>query len=143
VKKHKKPESFIRSPSYPGGNKAMDLFVRENLVYPEEAIRMKITGKVSIMADIDHKGKVIKTVVKKGIGFGCDEEAARVVSLMQFEGLHYRGLRVVFHKTINISFTLPGSPKGAEPETPGFTYSYKENQDPGKPVTYQYTIREN
>jgi TonB family protein len=137
MKPHKKPESFIRSPSFPGGHKAMDLFVKEHLKYPEEAIRMKIAGTVSVVADVDYKGHVIKTVVKKGIGFGCDEEAARVVSLMQFESLKYRGLRVIFHKTVNIHFHIPG----AVPVIPEINYSYKENDKSGGTVTYQYTIK--
>ena len=76
----------------------------------------------------------IKTVVKKGIGFGCDEEAARVVSLMQFESLRYRGLRVVFHKTINIHFHIPG----AQVLNTEVTYTYVENKPKENSGTYIY-----
>jgi len=137
MKAPKKPESFMRSPDYPGGHKAMDLFVKENLKYPEEALRMKVSGKVSLVADVDYKGHVIKTVVKMGIGFGCDEEAARVVSLMQFESIKYRGLRVVFHKNVIIHFHLPG----VQPINPEITYSYRENKKDDGSVTYEYTIK--
>jgi len=138
MNRHKKPESFIRTPSYPGGNAMMDRFVKENMVYPEEAIRNKIAGKVSLAADIDYKGNVTKVQVKKGIGFGCDEEAARIVSLMKFESLRYRGLHVVYHKTLHIHFHLPG----VAPVNPEITYSYKENKNSGKPGngTYEYTL---
>src|SRR5204862_185390 len=81
----------------------------------------KIAGKVSLVVDIDYKGNITKVVVKNGIGYGCDEEAAKVVSMMKFESLRYRGLHVVYHKTINIHFRLPDV-KEINPE---ITYSYK------------------
>lgn len=136
MKTPRKPEQFVRTPSYPGGHKAMDLFVKEHLKYPEEALRHKIAGSVSLIADIDYKGQVIKTVIKNGIGFGCDEEAARVVALMKFESIRLRGMRVVFHKTINIHFHLPG----VQPVNPEVTYSYKEGKKPEQ-VVYTYQIQ--
>lgn len=136
MKPTKKPEAFMRSPSFPGGAKAMDTFVKYHLKYPEEAIRMKIAGKVAIVADIDYKGKVIKTVVKKGIGFGCDQEAARVVGMMSFESIKFRGLRVVFHKTITIHFTLPDAPE----INPEVTYTYVVEKKNTQEKTYSYKI---
>lgn len=127
----------MRTPNFPGGPKAMDLFVKEHMKYPEEAIRTKIAGSVVVLADIDYKGHVIKTIVKKGIGYGCDEEAARVVSLMQFEALRYRGLRVVFHKTITLHFKLPG----ATEINPEITYSYRVT-NPEENKTYTYRIKQ-
>lgn len=124
----------MRSPSFPGGAGAMDQFVKDQLRYPEEAIRQKISGRVTLIADIDYKGHVIKVMVKKGIGFGCDEEAARIVSLMKFESLKYRGLRVVFHKTININFQL----QGAVNINPQVTYSYVENKKEQQPLNIVY-----
>ena len=126
----------MRSPAYPGGAKAMDQFVKDNLVYPDEAIRQKIAGTVSLIADVDYKGNVIKTIVKKGIGFGCDEEASRVVGMMKFESIRYRGMRVVFHKTIQIHFNIPG----IQPVNPEISYSYQPAKSNDKPGNLEYTV---
>ncbi|REJ83738.1 MAG: energy transducer TonB [Bacteroidetes bacterium] len=105
-KKDRKPESFITQPKFPGGNKAMDQFVSSNLRYPEEAIENKVEGTVAVDFDIDVFGNVIEAKIKHGIGYGCDEEALRLVKLLKFEKKKYQGMRVVFHRSINIHFRL-------------------------------------
>jgi protein TonB len=130
---HRKPESFIRQPNYPGGKKAMDEFIRSNLRYPEEALKNRIEGTVAVNADIDVQGKVTTTKVKHGIGYGCDEEAKRVVRMLQFEKKKYRGLYVMFHRTINIHFKLPG--------TTGLNVAYQYKPTTPDDKTYDYTIR--
>jgi TonB family protein len=131
--KSRKPESFIKQPNYPGGNKAMDEFIKKNLRYPEEAMQQRIEGIVAVEADIDVFGKVSAAKVKHGIGHGCDEEAIRLVNLLQFEKKKYKGMYVMFHKTLNIHFRLH------EASTPvGLTYQYKEKSSG---TTYNYTIK--
>jgi protein TonB len=122
LKKQRKPESFIRTPSYPGGKKAMDDFVKQHLRYPQEAVRNRVEGLVIVKADVDISGKVIDTKVKHGIGHGCDEEAMRVVKLMKFESIKLRGLHAVYHKTINILFRL----SHPEPVQFNIVYNYIE-----------------
>jgi TonB family protein len=129
LKSHRKPESFIRQPKYPGGNKAMDEFIRTHLKYPEDALKNRVEGTVSIEIDIDINGKVTAARVKHGMGYGCDDEATRLVHLLQFEKKKYKGLYVVFHKTINIQFRLPVGPT--------LTYEFKEEVKKGKTFTYR------
>lgn len=136
MKKHRKPESFIRQPNYAGGKKAMDEFIRTNLRYPQEALDNKVEGIVSVEFDIDVFGEVIEAHVKHGLGFGCDEEAVRLVKLLQFEKKRYSGLRVVFHKTINIYFRLTTIPL---PDNK-LNYHYKEKPKTDQSKTYSYTI---
>lgn len=120
MKKHRKPESFIPAPSYPGGNEALKKFVTLHLRYPKEAFEKNIEGTVRVKFDVDMKGNVTKTEVLDGLGYGCDEEAKRLVSMLRFEPTRARGVKVVHHKTINIYFKLP--PK------PAITYSYKPSE---------------
>jgi TonB family protein len=47
--------------------------------YPKEALSKKITGKVLIEFTIDKSGFVKDAVVAEGLGYGCDEEALRVI----------------------------------------------------------------
>jgi len=131
--KSRKPESFIKQPNYPGGNKAMDEFIKKNLRYPEEAIENKVEGTVAVEIDIDVYGKVSAAKVKHGIGYGCDEEAVRLVRLLQFEKKKYKGLFVVFHKTINIHFKLHEASKPVQ-----FSYQYKEKSTG---TNYNYTVK--
>lgn len=132
MKKSRKPESFIRPPRYPGGNKAMDIFIRDNLVYPEEAMKNRVEGTVSVETEIDVYGKITHAKVKHGIGYGCDEEALRLVKLLQFEKKKYPGMFVTFHKTINIHFRLHSAGQPVQ-----LSYQYKESNS-GK--SYSYTI---
>lgn len=69
-------------PVYIGGSTLMrqPLFT---LNFPEEAIANRISGKVQISFVVDKNGKAINHKVKAGIGYGCDEEALRVVKLIE------------------------------------------------------------
>jgi len=111
----------------------MDEFIKKNLRYPEEAIENKVEGTVAVEIDIDVYGKVSAAKVKHGIGYGCDEEAVRLVRLLQFEKKKYKGLFVVFHKTINIHFKLHEASKPVQ-----FSYQYKEKSTG---TNYNYTVK--
>ncbi len=126
MKRKTKPESFINKPSYPGGKKALDEFVKSNLRYPEEALKTRVEGSVKIAYDVDVYGEVSNAVVKAGIGYGCDEEALRLVKLLKYEKKKYRGLHVVFHNVIIIHFHLPGKVVASTPSQINVVYHYKE-----------------
>ncbi|WP_373550947.1 energy transducer TonB [Haliscomenobacter sp.] len=102
----KRDNHFIKGAVYPGGQKAMLLFIQNNLQYPSEAIAAKIEGTVRIRFSIDHLGKVFKSQVIASLGHGCDEEAIRLVQLLQFEVSKAYKLKVQHHRTLNIHFKL-------------------------------------
>lgn len=139
MQKNKKPESFIKAPTYPGGKKAMDEFIRVNLKYPEEAIQNKVEGTVMVDYDIDAYGKVISTRLKHGIGYGCDEEALRLVSMLQFTKKKYQGVRVVFHQSIGIHFRLNTAVKPPEQQQT-ITYNYVEKKQNDSSSGYTITL---
>lgn len=138
-KSNRKPESFIKQPVYPGGHKAMNDFINANRKYPEEALENKIEGTVTIEFDVDVFGKVIATRVKHGIGYGCDEEARRLVSLLKYPKNKYSGLHVVYHMNINIHFRLHMASKPI-PKEQTVVYSYVEKKKDVKPGDGGYTI---
>ncbi|HFA49244.1 MAG TPA: energy transducer TonB, partial [Bacteroidetes bacterium] len=111
MKKEAKNKHFIKKPIYEGGPKAMKKLIGENMRYPKEALKNKIQGTVYVKYDIDYKGKVIDAKVIKGIGHGCDEEAIRLAKLLEFSVPKNRGVRVIFHKNIQIHFRLPKKKK--------------------------------
>lgn len=57
-------------------------FLADNIKYPSEASRNEISGVVYINFQVGPDGNIRDVKVTKGIGYGCDEEAVRVVSKM-------------------------------------------------------------
>lgn len=127
MKKEKKGQHFIKKPYYEGGMSAMKVFIKQNLSYPEKAKAQKVEGTVYIRYTINYKGKVIDTKIISGIGYGCDEEAIRLVKLLEFNVPRNRNLKAVFHKSLQIHFRLPiekVAPVKAVPPTSGLQYHY-------------------
>lgn len=88
----------------------MNDFISKNLKYPPEALEKGIEGTVSLQYHVDKNGKVFKTKVIQALGYGCDEEAERVVRLLTF-GVHKNFGKPYFIKRINVHFNLPAQPK--------------------------------
>lgn len=129
-------------PKYPGGSVAFKAFVTENLRYPKEALEANIEGSVMVGYDIHDTGEVSNPHILKGLGYGCDEEAMRVISLLKFEKVKNRGVRLKMTSKTTIHFKLPAGIR--------ISYSVAEKDKPAKitdttqdkpvPVTYEYTI---
>jgi TonB family protein len=52
--------------------------------YPTEASQHRISGKVLVQATVAPSGAISHTSVVRGLGYGCDEEAVRVVKTARF-----------------------------------------------------------
>ena len=120
----------------------MSSFIASHLKYPEPALKEKIEGTVVVRAAIDYKGVVIGTEIKSGIGYGCDEEAARVTQLLKFdiESKVRRG-KILFHKTININFRLPKQKQvTSRPSALKLHYEIVKKDKGSSAPGYQYTI---
>lgn len=68
-------------PRFPGGHKSVQEFLIENIIYPMEARKKGIEGKVTLSFDVDEVGKVIDIKVLKGRK-ELNEEAIRVIKLL-------------------------------------------------------------
>lgn len=91
-------------PQFPGGDIALREYIRDNVVYPEEAKAKKIQGKVFVQFVIGTDGNVEPENVKiaRGIDPLLDVEAIRVIkSLPTWEPGTQRG------KPVRVSFTIP------------------------------------
>jgi TonB family protein len=110
--KEAEPKDLVKTPdqpamppnnSYPGFYK----FVRENLKYPEQAIKDGVEGTVRVEFVVDKDGGISHVKVVQGIGAGCDEEAIRIVkqSPKWIAGI-YKGNPVTTKSLIPISFKL-------------------------------------
>lgn len=67
---------------FPGGQSALGKFLQKNLRYPPQAQRANVSGRVFLSFVVDRAGEISDVQVLKGLGFGCDEEAIRVVKSM-------------------------------------------------------------
>jgi len=139
---HHNKKRFLNLPKYPGGNEAFRKFIVENLLYPDAALEARVEGTVIVEYDIHDNGVVQHPRVIKGIGYGCDEEAIRVVGLLRYEKVKNRGLRVRMTSKTNINFRLPGIK---------INYSFSHVSDPQEkqenlqqknnaPIIYEYTV---
>ena len=54
-------------------------YVASNLVYPEAAKAAGVEGKVYLQFVVDQQGVISQVTTLKGLGFGCDQEAIRVM----------------------------------------------------------------
>ena len=81
----KPDELFVvveQQPEYPGGMDALRTFLTKNLNYPRSAANASISGRVFVSFVVNTDGSLTDVQVLKGIGFGCDEEAIRVIQKM-------------------------------------------------------------
>lgn len=78
----------------------------EKLIYPAEARAKNIEGRVLIQVVVTEKGKSARTIVKEGIGYGCDEEAARVVKLTEWKPATKDDQAVMSQVVVPIIFRL-------------------------------------
>lgn len=69
-------------PSFVGGLTEFYKFLNKNLKYPSAAQRSNTEGKVFMTFVVEKDGSISDVNVLKGIGFGCDEEATRVIKMM-------------------------------------------------------------
>lgn len=69
-------------PEFMGGQVELYKWLAKNIKYPLEAKNNKIEGRVYVRFVIEADGEIGEVKVMKGIGFGCDEEAARVLKAM-------------------------------------------------------------
>lgn len=154
MQKERKDKHFIKKPIYPGGLKAMRDLIRKELKYPEEALQSKIEGTVYLRYNIDYKGKVTSSKILSSLGYGCDEEAQRIVKKFKFEvPKGPRKLKIKFHKTIKIHFRLPKEePKKVKSSIPNIptkinytiqpkTKTPDTSKPKKKPNSYTYTIK--
>ena len=69
-------------PVFNNGEGELMSYLQNNISYPDRAKSAQVTGRVVVAFDVDVNGNVANIEVEQGIGFGCDEEAVRVVESM-------------------------------------------------------------
>jgi len=94
-------------PSFPGGEAEMYNYIGKNIEYPQLAKESGISGRVFLSFVIEKDGSVTDVQILRGIGGGCDKEAARVIkSMPKWEPGIQRGKAVRVQYRMPIKFTL-------------------------------------
>lgn len=71
-----------KQPEFPGGMRAFQDYLATNVRYPAAASTAAIKDKVFVSFIVRSNGRITDVGVLKGLGYGCDEEAVRVISAM-------------------------------------------------------------
>lgn len=138
---HSRKHDMLKLPVYPGGSKAMQEFIARNVTYPKEALEANVEGSVIVGYDITDNGMVQNPHIIKGLGHGCDEEAIRLISLLRYEKVRNKRVRVKLTTKTIINFHLPRT---------SINYSVSETKNPETPepgtesgstnTSYTYTL---
>ena len=97
-------------PQFPGGDLALMEWIKQNKVYPQEAIAKGIEGRVIVKFTIEEDGTVTKGKIIRGVDPLLDNEALRLVSIMtkwspgRFAG---KDIRAIYN--LPLLFKLPKS----------------------------------
>ncbi len=70
------------SPEFPGGEPYEYPWIDANTHMPQQAVMNGLVGKVWVKFCVNEDGSISNVSVNRGLGFGCDEEAVRVISSM-------------------------------------------------------------
>lgn len=94
-------------PQFPGGSRALKSYLESQTRYPEHARENELEGKVYVQFVVNADGALSNVRLARGIGFGCDEEALRLVRSMPawVPGSH-QGQSVPVKYTLPITFVL-------------------------------------
>jgi TonB family protein len=105
-------------PTFPGGLEAFGKFLAENLKYPAKAKENNIQGRVFLNFVVEKDGSLSDIKVVRGIGYGCDEEAVRVLAISpKWIPGKQNGKLVRVSYTIPIFFQMTGSLITAQPRS--------------------------
>src|SRR6476469_962456 len=94
-----------------GGNAAVVAAIQRALVYPPEAMRKGVEGRVFVSMTVGADGLVSNEKIMKDIGSGCDEAVlAAVRKLPRFQPGTQQGQPVAVTYTLPITFKLAPAP---------------------------------
>lgn len=95
----KTPNIFMAS--FPRGLDALNAFIKEKTVYPADAKKNKIKGKVYLSFIVEKYGEITNIKVDKGLGYGLDEEAKRLIALKRWNPAILNG------NPVRVSYQMP------------------------------------
>ncbi len=95
-------------PAFPGGDRALNKWLEDNIKYPQDAIDNDVEGDVLLSFSVDETGKIYTPkVISTPLGHGLEEEATSLVMKMpKWNPGRIKGKNVKTRFTLPISFQL-------------------------------------
>ena len=94
-----------QSAKFQDGYNSIIKFVKENIKFPAEAQENNVHGKLMVSVVVEKDGSLSDIKIKKGLGYGLDEEIVRIIKMMpKWEPAQHKGKAVRQSQTIMIPF---------------------------------------
>jgi TonB family protein len=95
-------------PNYPSGNNSFYDLLSRRIKMPDAAVQKGVKGYVKLSFTVGLQGNLSDFQVQNSLGFGCDEEAIRVIkSLGNWSPAQKDGQAFVSKKSISVAFGVP------------------------------------
>jgi len=92
---------------FPGGNTEMMKYLAQNIKYPSEAAKAHVGGVVLISFIVNENGEIRKPKIIKGLGFGIEDEATRVIlNMPNWKPAIQNGKKLTSEYTMDIKFNI-------------------------------------
>lgn len=92
-------------PEFPGGEAALHLYIKQNLIYPDSANEIQET--VWVQFTIEDDGRINDVSLKRKLNIGCDKEAIRLImSMPKWKPASVKGKAVKMKYQIPVKFGL-------------------------------------
>jgi TonB family protein len=78
----KKTEDVITQPEFKGGIEKMYEYISTNFVYPDEAQKRSVNGKMEVEFTVEKSGDITYVGILKGLDYSIDEEVLRLLKAM-------------------------------------------------------------
>ena len=94
-----------QSAKFQDGYNSIIKFVQENIKFPAEAQENNVHGKLMVSVVVEKDGALSDIKIKKGLGYGLDEEIVRIIKMMpKWQPAQHKGKAVRQSQTIMIPF---------------------------------------
>lgn len=101
--------NYQEYPMFPGTFYALKEYYQKNLKYPVDALESGIEGRVFVQLFLDKKGRVMSdsTKIIRGLGYGMDEEAVRLINNMPpWSPAKFKGEEIKYRLVLPVTFTI-------------------------------------
>lgn len=110
------------SPVFKNSNMTLNDYIYENLIYPEQAFRSSISGKVVLEYVIEKNGLPSNIVIREAVGGGCDQEAIRILQSISWMPAIKNDSLVRSKNKLDIHFKLGDKRQQAIPNQQGTSF---------------------
>jgi protein TonB len=94
-------------PYFEGGEQGLLKYISKKIKYPREAVNEQVEGMVVVSFVVNRQGEITDATILKGLGYGTDEEALRVINSMpNWTPGRQNGKPVAVRYTLPIRFSM-------------------------------------